>query len=223
MQQFVNFAPKITPAGMGALTVEQIAAEPSLHSASPMFVYQHGGALAKRMLAQVSTLYAKEIAKAEKAGLSAIVDVRTQRLMPGMFPSIPGWHCDAVPRNSYHGQPEFGAIIPEAFHVACLLSTGLYGISNTEFVSDPVKIRVYDDEKVYKDVHREVERIDPAKRVLQDGEFAFFTPKTIHRAVACHVRGWRIFFRFSMYHKPPLANAIPNAQQVYILSEANGW
>jgi hypothetical protein len=68
-----------------------------------------------------------------------------------------------------------------------------------------------------------VERIHPEAVLVKDGVLARFTCKTLHRASPCHKRGWRMFFRFSMLPRPDIKNEIPKQQQVYQLSEENGW
>lgn len=205
------------------ITIPLLAAERSLFSCSEEAVGIQGGPLATIALKHIQAAYIKDIYNAKQAGLSAIVDVRVQRLMPGMFPSIPGWHCDAVPRDSHHGQPNFGAINPAAFHVALTLSTDPMGVSNTEYVVDAIKPKIYSPDNIYRQVHEEVVRIAPVVQRVNDGVFTKFTPKTIHRATETHRRGWRMFMRFSMYHKPPIENGVPGQQQVYIMSEKNGW
>lgn len=225
MQTFVNVPPSLL--GYGAnfpkISLAILGSEPSLFSCSEEGVSISGGLLAKTALKHIQAAYIQDIYNAKQAGLSAIVDVRVQRLMPGMFPSIPGWHCDAVPRCNYHGQPNFCAINPAAFHVALTLSNEQAGVSNTEYVMDAVKPKIYDAEHVYRELHEQVERIAPRVEQIPDGVFTKFTPKTIHRATETHRRGWRMFMRFSMYHKPPIVNGVQGQQQVYLLSEKNGW
>jgi len=225
MQSFVSKSPecldKVCP--FPAISAPLLAAERSLFSCSEEGVAIQGGPLANLALKHIQGAYVKDIYNAKQAGLSAVVDVRVQRLMPGMYPSIPGWHCDAVPRQNYNGQPNFQAINPAAFHVAFTLSSDPVGVSNTEYVIDVIKPKLYDPDHVYRELHEEVERIGPMKRRITDGVFVKFTPKTIHRATETHRRGWRMFMRFSMYHKPPIENGIPGQQQVYLISEKNGW
>lgn len=222
-QTFVNVPPVPQQGTFKQLDIQTLLGEPSLFSCSIEGVEQYGGSLACDALAQIQDLYEHPIRHAKEAGLSAIVDVRVQRLMPGMYPSIPGWHCDAVPRNSYHGQPDFSLIVPQAFHVCLLLSSENKGVSCTEYVKTNLKPKLWDKDHVYKDLHKEVEKMHPDTVVAKDGQFVWFTPKTIHRTRPTHRRGVRMFMRFSMYHKPPIQNAVVSSQQVYILSEENGW
>lgn len=205
--------------------IESLSKEPSLLSCSPIGVRALGGMLSKIALAHVEEHYASEIRRGEKAGLSSVVDCRVQRLMPGQFPSIPGWHCDAVPRNGYHGQPDFELVNPAAFHVAVLLSTEPCGVSNTQYVDQHAVFKLWHSpgRSVYHELHDEVEKLKPDVLHVKDGEFVKYSPHTVHRAMPTARRGWRMFFRYSMYHKPPVLNEVPNVQQVYQLSEANGW
>lgn len=207
------------------LSLESFAAEPSLFSCSPVGVRSLGGTLSRMALGHVEHHYASEIRRAEKAGLSAVIDSRVQRLMPNQYPSIPGWHCDAVPRNSYHGQPDFDLINPSAFHVCVLLSSEPCGVSNTQYVDQHTVFKLFTEAgtSLYSQLHNEVERLKPTLLNVRDGQFIKFTPYTVHRAMPTVRRGWRMFFRFSMYHKPPLENKIQSSMQVYQLSEANGW
>ena len=222
-QMFTSVAPHFQQGVFPKLDLPAILAEKNLVSCSIEGVELYGGPLARDALAQIQEKYSHPIGSAMSQGLSPIIDVRIQRLMPGMYPSIPGWHCDAVPRSNYTGQPDFSMIVREAFHVALLLSNEPKGVSNTEYVKTNISPKIWDKEHVYQDLHRQVERMGPDTVFAKDGQFAWFTPKTIHRAKPCERRGVRMFMRFSMYHKPPVQNAVVNAQQVYILSEENGW
>lgn len=223
MQTFVNIPPVFHHGVFNPLGMADVLAEPSLFSCSSLMVNQVGGPLTRSALNQIEQFYPKQIEVAKKAGLTPIIDVRVHRLMPGQYPAIPGWHCDAVPRNNYHGQPDFSMVDPAAFHVCLLLSNEKQGVSNTEFVDSVIKPKMWDDEHVYRDLHREVERIKPDIVELPDGVFAWFNQRSIHRASPCHRRGVRMFMRYSMYHKPPIQNKVQGQQQVYQLAEANGW
>jgi len=223
MQTFVNSPPHILEAQCVWPKEAPIWAEPSLTAHGLVAVYQQKAPLAQCALNFVRTQYQQEICHAEKEGLSAIVDTRTHQLNIGQFPAVPGWHCDGVPRNNYHGQPCFDLINPAAFTVCVCLSTEPNGVSNTQFVSDTIKPKLWDKEHVYRDLHEQVRRIAPCVATIADGQFVKFTPKSIHRATETHRRGWRWWFRFSMCYKPPIENALGNQQQIYIVADENGW
>lgn len=199
--------------------------EPSLLCNSPVAVRAQGGQLSKIALAHVEKHYAGDILRAEKEGLSSSIDVRVQRLMPGMYPSIPGWHCDAVPRGTSSGQPNFDAIHQRAFHVALLLSTEPCGVSNTQFVDQDMVFKLWDVEGKtrYSQLHAEVEKHKPQVLHVRDGEFVRYSQRTVHRAMPTGRRGWRMYFRYSMIPNAEVRNLMPEQQQVYILSEEAGW
>jgi hypothetical protein len=225
-QRFVNVAPIFQPVEWGwnrPLGLKDFTSEPSLLSCSVEGVKHMGGPLANLALGRITSEYRFDIENAQKHGLSACVDTRVQRLMPGQYPSIPGWHCDGVPRSLVSGQPNFSSIDPHSFHVCVLFSSEVGGISQTEYVVAPFHMNVWDDEHVYKDMHKQVERVHPEAVLVKDGVLARFTCKTLHRTSPCHKRGWRMFFRFSMLPNPHIWNGVPKQQQVYQLSEENGW
>jgi hypothetical protein len=96
-------------------------------------------------------------------------------------------------------------------------------VSSTRFVDQPIRPDLYDKEHVYRNLHHEVHRINPPIRTIKDGELVWFNQKTIHAASPCHRRGVRMFLRYSMIEKPVVANQFADQQQVYLLSEENGW
>jgi hypothetical protein len=222
-QTFVSVPPVFQNGKFPQISLSGLLEEPSLFSCCEEIVMKDGGVLTRRALQQIQEMYERPIAHAKEKGLSAIIDVRVQRLMPGMYPSIPGWHCDAVPRSGYHGQPNFSAIAPESFHVALILSSEAKGVSNTEYVQTILKPKIWDKDHVYRDLHTLVEKHHPETVIARDGQFVWFTPKTIHRTKPCVRRGVRLFMRYSLYPKPPIKNVVRGEQMVYLLSEENGW
>jgi hypothetical protein len=225
MQTLINMPPQLCGAqcAFPPLSLEMLLKEPCLFSCSEEGVKEKGGVLARTALFHILNCYPQDIYNAKQEGLSAIVDVRIHRLFTGMYPAIPGWHCDAVPRSRLTGQPRFENINPRAFHVALTLSNEQAGVSNTEFVTDVIRTKIWDDNHVYKDLHEQVEHLKPKTQHISDGRFVKFWPKTIHRASPSERRGVRMFFRFSMYHNPPIVNVVDGVQQVYLLKESNGW
>lgn len=212
----------LVPSSIGVQPLEEIAEENSYFSCEPRKVR---GFISQQLVREVEENFSVFIEIAREAGLSPIVDVRVQRLMPGMFPSIPGWHCDAVPRDSYFGQPCFDKINEKAFHVVCNISTQVAGVSQTEFFNEERLFTIEDPQKVYQDLHNQVEEVIDSQNsfLLPDSHLALFDPKTVHRATATKTRGWRMFFRYSMYPNPPIQNKKQNVEQVYILTTSNGW
>lgn len=52
-----------------------------------------------------------------------------------------------------------------------------------------------------------------------------FDSWTLHRCMPAKIRGWRLFFRMAMWHKPNLGDGgmITKQEQVYKLAEAGNW
>lgn len=181
-----------------------------------------GGPLVQSILNCIN-LSQQDFVAAFEESLTPVIDVRVQRLMPGMYPSIPGWHCDSVPRATYTSQPDFKLLHPHSFHLTCLLSTS-ENVSNTEFLDEEISVEFDEDSAIWRQLHIAIENAGPLKKVVAaPGRVYKFDSLTPHRTMPCVERGWRLFFRLSMYHNPPIVNKVPAAQQVYLLSEENGW
>lgn len=215
MQVFVNSTPQLLTAQCTFPKMD-IWEEKSMYRCSPTFVLMQEEKLARRACSHVLQYYKADIERAEKDGLSAIVDTSVQKLLPGQFAESPGWHCDGVPRHPYDGRLQFSAINNNAFSVMVSLSSEPMGVAHTEFVVDAIKPKVWDKEDFYRDLNDQVERISPKVATISDGQFTKYTPKSIHRAVSTHRRGWRFWFRFSMCFKPPISNTMGLPQQVYV-------
>ncbi len=198
-------------------------AEHGVHSWSLDHVIRKGTPTVARMAADLINV--RDRFRDLHPGLFDVCDVRVQRLMPGMFPSIPGWHCDDVPRNGYHSQPDLGAARNGVGHVVGTLSSSGEGVSRTEFVAEEMaSFRPITDEPVWRQLHRHVEEGEPATWRAPDGWWVPITWRTPHRATPAVRRGFRIFFRMSMRPRP--AHDEPQdrtVEQVYLLTEENGW
>lgn len=210
---------EITPGVWATPTVEQIARERSIQSSTIEWSLRNGSHLVRKMLESVETVRGSY---EPPDGHYLVVDARVQRLMPGMYPSIPGWHCDAVPRSDYHAQPDLLAVRDDVRHFAMTLSTGP-SVSECEFVTEPIAVLLNEQDAIWKQVHRGVERYQPKTTHLRDGDVATFTQTSIHRASPARVRGWRIFLRVATMQHPALHLGTAHQQQVYLISEENGW
>jgi hypothetical protein len=223
VQQFVSVAPYFTEGGFKLHSVEELLAEPSFVSCSLICVDQLAGPIVKAIVSKIRRIYAIQIKAAEEDGLSASVDVKVQRLLPNYYPSKPGWHCAFVPRDKYTGQPQFSMVHPKCFHVALTLSNEAKGVSNTEYVISPLKVKLWETERVFHDLHKQVLRIGPDTDFAKDGVFTWHNQRTIYRASPAIRRGIRLSLRFSMLDRPVVQNRKVDTQQVYLLSEENGW
>lgn len=221
--------PQVATVGavLGTRKISELAAEPCLFSCDMRAAEVQGGDITAGILEQVRQVCKPAMLAAYEAGLSEVIDVRVQRLMPGMYPSIPGWHCDAVPRADYWSQPDFARLNPASFHVTTLVDTyeggHQFGLCPTVFLDNAIKFNYDETRPVWKQLHQQIEAAPQRTRYVRPGELLCFDSRSPHKATACRERGWRLFFRLSMYHRPPVVNKVQTVQQVYVLSEENGW
>jgi hypothetical protein len=154
----------------------------------------------------------------------AIVDTKIHMLMPGMWPAIPGWHTDVVPRPD--GAPRLdlqNELSAPRFH---LLVTGTGCL--TDFVIQPTSIEVPDDlgSDLYEHITKEVKRIDPPIHEIVSCRSVEWDWWDLHRAKAAQKREWRYLIRVTETdHRPPktdLRDVLRTQQQVYV-HEAFGW
>lgn len=208
--QYISFDNVIQPT-WDVITIEE---EPMFYSASIEFARKHGGELTKLILDRISP------AIKCPPHLYPVIDTRSHMLMKGMYPAIPGWHCDGVMRNSI-GQPDFDEIDPAALNYTITVSSEEGGVSNTEFISEPVEFS-YEPERVWGSMNDYLEKnYDLSIFRVPDGTMVNFNQEAIHRATSATKNGWRWFFRLSLYHSAP-RNRIRNQVQVYTNSSL-GW
>lgn len=218
MEREILFTPQIRPCGhfTAFRTIAEMAGEQSPKSASRDQAAHRAGPVLLDML----RAFPLE-AWSPPEGLLEVVDVRTQRLMPGMYPSIPGWHCDDWPRPHYHGQPDPHAIDERVMHWTGYAATE-EGAPATEFVAEPLLIPLdLEGGNVWEQVHRFVEEAQPNTLLLPPGQVWEFSPMTIHRALPATARTWRQWGRVSWRSKRP--TTLEAAEHVYIRSEGTGW
>lgn len=206
------------------LSIADISQEKGIFSCSPDWVVENGTPLIKAMTEEI--IADIETHQSMAPDHYPVIDVRVQRLMPGMYPSIPGWHCDAIPRDSYYGQPDFTQVNKNVRHIVGTFSTHPHGVSNTIFLDGDQEVDL-DPElgSIYNQMHNELEGSDNLSTLrLDDSIWEIFDSLSAHKAAPTINRGWRIFYRASMLLTPALNDpSLKNFEQVYILSEANGW
>ena len=206
-----------------------------MFSATPEFVRRHGGPIAQRILDAVPGWYFDE---ARRLGLYPNCDIRIHRLYPTDFPAYPGWHCDGEFRETYFSQPDL-ARIPVSWHLTATASSHAEGVSNTQFLDTPIEttVNIPDGDALptqtiagshtlWGQVHRQVEDLGEYRTWdSRDGELVLFDARTLHRAMPALRRGWRLFFRMSMWHKKNLGEGgkLSKQEQVYKILEGAGW
>lgn len=224
----LRFEPEIKLLGnvQGQRTIAELAEETSVYAASPQFVKENCGPIANEILNSVDPAYFDEC---KTHGLLPNIDVRVHRLNAGEYPAVPGWHCDGELRETYFAQPDMDRYRVRNT-VLCTVSSASEGVSNTEIAAEGLSVDLNEEDfrasdfVLWREVHK---RVSPSTKTMsmQDGEITQISCKTLHRCKPAKVRGWRLFFRMSMWHNDYLGEQgkIADQQQVYILSEGNGW
>lgn len=224
----VTFEPKVLDLPRleaSVVPAEVITDEPMLYSASPLFAQTYGGPLTQAALGQMQHFM-------ENIGLPPgchwVIDTRSHMLMPGQYPAIGGWHCDAVPRAHYNAQPDLDRMNRDVWHLTAHVSTHKEGVSSTLFLIEPLTLDI-DTERVWASAHEGVKKYEPETlvcapmhRVPGDGAVVAFNQPTLHRAARTVHRGWRWWIRASMYYARPI-NKIRRHVQVYTSAEGAGW
>ncbi len=195
-----------------------IANEPMLYSSDFKFASANGGPL---------TRYALEEMKVRMNSVPLqgthgwwVIDSKVVMLMPGQYPSIPGWHCDAVPREERGAQPDLTNLSSNIRHYTITVSS-VPELSNTMFVQYPVTIDV-NTNKVWESVHAHMQRIMAHTIITYpEGTLVEFSQPSLHRATAASAQGWRWWLRCSQYYRPPI-NQMRNQVQVYA-TPGGGW
>jgi hypothetical protein len=217
-----SFRSRIAEVGSVDAVVDRdvIHAEPMLFGASVEFAREAGGPLTRIMLNALTEELTGALAYCRSTSQHLVIDTRSHMLMPGFTPAIPGWHCDAYPRGAYGEQPWLANGNPSNFHFVCFVSDQADGVSRTEFMQSGVttNIRNVDPEHVWASVHKQAYG-DTMTQV--DGQILRFWQPTLHRAKPAHAKGWRWWFRASVFYRPP-ENAIRKQVQVYA-PEGLGW
>ncbi len=218
------FKPYIRPVAQvtSIRSTEAFQEERGMFSCHPDFALHNGGPILREILLSFNWK-APEYQMGLSVGLVPIVDYRVHRLMPGMYPAIPGWHCDAFHRDSYDGQPRLDMPEPYMAHWTCIVSSRA-DVSRTEFVIDPVEIMpdYESDLPIWKQLHEHIEASHYRTTRTLEGVLYRFNQDAIHRAAPCVNRGHRSFFRLSLMRSRP-RNIITSQQQVYLVDHAGGW
>lgn len=159
--------------------------------------------------------------------LHLVFDSRVTLTMPGMYPSIPGWHCDDFNRDisaSRFAQPKLADRDKRIRHCMTIVGEGDKPISSTEFVITPSVVVDLDTENVWHslDQHINCSKSDIQTRRINNLEVIYFSQDTIHRATPAINGGWRFFGRVSHTYRKP-ANELRKQVQVFVDINSNGW
>lgn len=169
-----------------------IPKEKMVIKADRAFAMEHGGDITREALKHLPT---------DWQNIAVAIDTRVHMLMPGMYPCIPGWHHDYVPRTKENGQPDYD-------DESGLRSEHLMLMINSEVA--PTKFAIgeaeYDDVvsgNVYGQWHKETEwHLSSGKLQEVDAvsnQWILFDDRSMHRGVKATKMGWRYFIRVSRF------------------------
>lgn len=193
-----------------------ISDEHMIVSSSLPYAQAYGGSITEEFLNKIlkNENFIEDRDKALSLNFHPIVDTKVTMLMPGMYPSIPGWHCDDWIRNE-NGQPQIGyeKQAHEIWHYTVSIGNA---DSKTSFL-DSQEIDV-DSLNVWHSVDKAMSGKEGTTYPM--GSLVRFSGDCIHTATPCKNTGWRFWMRISFSKKKPL-NKMRTQVQVY--STINGW
>lgn len=137
-----------------SFTVDQIKNEPMIFNGNLDFCIKNGGFITSHVLKELErqNVFKETILK----DYDFIVDTKSVMVMKGEYPSIPGWHCDFVSRNTKDGQPDIDEENKNIKHFLVFFSNSKDGkneqVTGTEFVTTPQNIDV-DTKNVWRSVN----------------------------------------------------------------------
>lgn len=211
-----------------ASTADEIKAETMLFSASPEFAMENGGEITRN-----AVHFLMNSLDAFEDNSAVVIDTRVHMLMPGMFPAIGGWHCDAIPRGK-DGQPDFTrtSIIDNIRHYLLVVDAGTGSLTefleaSPTFTSTLERLDTPPGKTVWGH-HSEVVQNNLASglvssTLIESGKLYEFSAKDYHRATPATGSGWRFFLRASVNTLNSPKNEIRNQVQVYLPTEHLGW
>lgn len=150
------------------------------------------------------------------------IDSRSHMLMKGMYPCIPGWHCDDFYRTEeLNNQPDLDlvSIVAPAIHHIIILGD----CSRTEFLSkdiflpgsQEVKDQFGMSKPFYYQYDKMIEELNPPTIHLEEGTIYTFGPTAFHRGQEAQSNGWRYFIRITESNHYEPKNEIRYQTQVY--------
>lgn len=199
--------------------------EPMFFNSSVAFAYDNGGPVTRSFIDALPEDF--------KLG---VFDSRVHMLMPGWYPSIPGWHHDDVPRPQdipvgQHfmtaGQPDYDNPSYSAEHILGLVNAE---VAPTEFIHGKCKMKcVPDGELIYRQWHKEIEEMlvhgEVTRQSVNDRTLYYFDCDDFHQGTAAVKNGWRWFGRVSINTDriKKISNEIRRNAQVYLAFPMEGW
>lgn len=195
---------------------DTIKNEPMFFNSSLSFAYSNGGPITQKFI---------ESLPKDWMDCGPVLDSRVHMLMPNMYPCIPGWHHDDVPRGGLNEQPYYSAMPYKSVHLMGLVNAE---ICPTVFALGKHKLPKVSEGVVYDVWNDLVEKQIGNELTLQEaksGELIQFDWQSMHRGQMAKSSGWRWFVRISRntdrVHR--ITNEIRKQVQVYLDKVNGGW
>lgn len=201
---------------LGNYNQDIVKKEPMLFSADQEFARINGGELTNRFINCLS----KEFLQSPEL----IIDSRVHMLMPGMYPCIPGFHHDDVPRERSDGQPEYLKPSYRSKHCMMIMGGGArtkFALGNAPFPEVPLNQKYY---KVWHPIVTDYLEMGILKRYDADfGRVIYFDDRTWHEGTPAYETAFRFFIRASINTNRKPKNEIRTQTQVYLEVPMEGW
>lgn len=204
--------------GLPVFDEQTIKTEPMLHRADRSFTRAKGGPLTHAFLTSL------EQCAGWGPEIPILIDSRVHMLMPGMYPCIPGWHHDDVPREREDKQPNYVNPSYKSQHCMALwgnCSLTHFAIGEHELEIPPIGQKIYKTwspvvEQMVKD-HKLRTAVAPEHRLI------FFDWETWHRGAETTKTGFRFFIRATRKSNLAARNEIRYNANVYMPVLDEGW
>lgn len=152
----------------------------------------------------------------------ALIDVKVHMLFPNMYPCIPGWHLDDVPRTRVDKQPDHVNPIYKSRHCAMIVGDA----SRTQFMNGNLSLPEYPDGSgrvIYKEWDKRVNTYHNfghtwVHQVYPNWIYEF-NWQTFHRGMPATHRGWRWFGRVTIDSELEPRNEIRKQANVYTTTD----
>lgn len=184
---------------------------PQLYRASLEFAKEQGGERFRKLMDQFAELFKDDGYKYTS------IDTRTHMLMTGMYPCIPGWHCDDFYRPG-GGQPDLVNVEKEASQVHYLICIG--DCSLTEFAVEDLELpsphELPTEKPMYFYYDKALEEKPFFSMNVKENTIYSFGPLAFHRGQAATKNGWRTFIRVTRSNHRDNKNEIRYQSNVYI-------
>jgi hypothetical protein len=220
-----NFESKYTwvDTMQGDFPAATIELEPMFYRASYSFANSHAGSLTREFL-RLLWKNARQLGVDESTPL--VIDSRTHMLMRGMYPCVPGWHHDDIPRDTPDGQPNYDKPSYFSRHLMAVVDaddarTGSF----PQFLSGNVDVPwpVPEGEIVYNAWDAHLRAAGRQGVAVENRQVVSFSCSTFHRGMPAKSTGWRWFIRASWSTRVVPENKIRRNANVYLPLTAPGW